>query len=500
MDKITISKKNEVFLTLKTEVSTLYELDEYFSFYVPGFRFMPLYKSKVWDGKCHLVNIGRGTLYVGLFPHLITFCKERDYELVIEDDSRYGTPTSLLNITPEMVVDYAKTINAHSKNKPLSLREYQKDAVYSALKHKRHTIISPTASGKSFIIYLITRYLIQHQFSNVLIVVPTKSLVLQMKGDFEDYSSHNGWNASENIHLIMGGYEKDSRKKVTISTWQSIYKQPREWFDKFQAVMVDECHTVQAKALTSILEKMHNTPFRYGFTGSLNNSKTHSMMIQAVLGPILKVASTSDLIDQGYLANIKINAIRLKYPTEITKGLRKAKYHDEMKFITSYKKRNNFIRNLALTLNGNTLILYTLVENHGKLIYDAIKEKTKDREVHFIHGGVEAEDRDSIRNIVENSSNAIIVASVGTFSTGINIKKLNNIIFASPTKSVIRVLQSIGRGLRKTNEKTYFSLYDIADDLSWKTRMNFTLKHFVERLKLYSQEKFTYKIVEVEIG
>jgi superfamily II DNA or RNA helicase len=168
-------------------------------------------------------------------------------------------------------------------------------------------------------------------------------------------------------------------------------------------------------------------------------------------------------------------------------------YKDEIDFLIANSKRNRFICNLAGTRKGNTLVLYTYVEKHGKILYDLIRDKYPGRKVFFVHGKVEAEEREEVRHITENETDAIIVASYGTFSTGINIRNLHNAIFASPSKSVIRVLQSLGRLLRLGENKTEATLYDISDDLRYKSYTNFTLKHYEERIKIYNNEKFTFK-------
>jgi len=492
-DSLTITKINNTWIKLDCDLSMLYELDDVFSFLVPGYQHMPLYKEKVWDGQIHLINIHKSRTYTGLLPDLKKFCEARDYDFFYTEEE---IPNS---ISREECFSFVNELNLHSKGDPLEVRDYQYAAIYSALSNRRQTIISPTASGKSLIIYSLIRYLMSNENTDVLLIVPTKSLVVQMYKDFQDYSTHNGFDVESNTHIIMGGYEKVTSKSITISTWQSIYKQHISWFQKYGAVIIDECHTVQAKALTSILEKMINTPWRFGFTGSLNNSLTHQMMIQAVLGPITKVATTKELIDQGHLANIKIKTVSLKYSDDLKKQVKKMPYQDEIKFLCGHTPRNKFIRNLALSLKGNTLILFTRVEEHGRILYELISDK-REENVHYIHGGTDVLDRDDVRRITEESNDSIIVASVGTFSTGINIKRLNNIIFASPTKSVIRVLQSIGRGLRKAEDKDVFTLYDIADDLSWKTKINHTYLHFGERLKLYTAENLPYTITEVPIG
>jgi superfamily II DNA or RNA helicase len=329
-----------------------------------------------------------------------------------------------------------------------------------------------------------------------LIIVPTTTLVHQMYSDFEEY----GFNSEKYCHKIFSGKDKNTDKPVVITTWQSIYKLRKDWFKKFDVVIGDEAHLFKAKSLTSILEKMEDTEYRFGFTGTLDGTQTHKLVLEGLFGPAQKVISTKELMDSGTLADFKIKILALKYHDEIRKIVSKMDYQAEMDFLVSHEGRNKFIKNLALSLNGNTLLLFQYVDKHGRILEEMIKEEAGDRKVFFIHGGVKGEERDDIRGIVEKENNAIIVASYGTFSTGVNIKNLHSIIFASPSKSKIRNLQSIGRGLRKSDTKDSATLYDIADDLSWKSTSNFTLKHLMERVKIYDEEKFDYKLYSIGLN
>ena len=174
---------------------------------------------------------------------------------------------------------------------------------------------------------------------------------------------------------------------------------------------------------------------------------------------------------------------------------------DEMDYLCEHEQRNKFIRNLACDLKGNTLVLFNYVEKHGLPLYEMINNYT-DRPVHLVYGGIDVDDREEIRRLVENETpenNGIIVASYGTFSTGINIRNLHNIIFASPSKSRIRNLQSIGRVLRKGANKVKAILYDIADDCTHNSRRNYTLNHFIERIKIYNEENFNYEIISIQL-
>jgi superfamily II DNA or RNA helicase len=309
-----------------------------------------------------------------------------------------------------------------------------------------------------------------------------------------------GSDSDTGIHKIYSGQEKRSSAQITITTWQSIYKQTKEWFSQYEVVIGDEAHLFKAKSLTSILTKLEDCKYRFGFTGTLDGTQTHKLVLEGLFGPVRKVTTTAELIEQKHLADFKIKAIVLSYPDSVRQMISRANdYQSEIDYIVRLEERNNFIKNLVLSLEGNTLLLFQFVEKHGTVLYDKLKDEAG-RKIFFVHGGVDGEERDSIREIVEQENNAIIVASFGTFSTGINIRNLHNVIFASPSKSRVRNLQSIGRGLRKSDTKSEATLFDIADDLTWKAKKNYTLLHFMERVKVYNEEKFDYKIYKVSLN
>ena len=480
MDIIEIEKFDEVYNRIVCDPGIAFELNDHFTFEVPGAKFMPAYKNKFWDGKVRLFNAMSGLLYVGLNRYIEEFAKSRSYEV------QYNYDTALENFSIKEAHDFIETLGIPSK---FERRDYQVEAFVHAIRHKRALLLSPTASGKSFIIYLITRY----YNARTLIIVPTTSLVSQLASDFADY----GFQSDKHVHRIYAGQDKQTDKQVIISTWQSLYKLPKEYFQQFDLVIGDEAHLFKAKSLTSILTKLNNCQYRFGFTGTLDGAQTHKLVLEGLFGLVRKVVSTAELIEQKQLASFMIKAIILKYPDAIRQQLRNADYQAEMDFLVRNDARNKFIRNLALSLEGNTLLLFQFVEKHGKILHDMLKDE--DRPVFFVHGGVDGDEREEIRRIVETEQKAIIVASYGTFSTGVNIRNLHNIIFASPSKSKIRNLQSIGRGLRKSDTKDSATLYDISDDLTYKTRKNFTIQHFMERIKIYNEEQFEYKIYPVNI-
>ena len=486
MSHLIISKKNEVYLHIQAEPHIYYELKDNFTFDVPGAKFMPQYRSKYWDGRIYLFNVQTGEIYVGLLDKIIRFCETHGYTYEFVENKFYGLPFEVNKmISKEGVKDYMTSISAHAP------RDYQIEGVYDALRHNRKLLISPTASGKSLMIYCIVRYYVEKN-QNILIVVPTTSLVEQMYKDFADY----GWDVGSFCHKIYAGKERETDSQVIITTWQSIYKLPRKYFSRFNVVVGDEAHQFKSKSLISIMTKLSDAKYRFGFTGTLDGSQTHKWVLEGLFGPSYKITKTDELMKKGHLATLDIKVLLLKHPPNKFEV-----FEDEVQYIINHNQRNNFIKNLALDLKGNTLILFSRVEGHGQPLYDIInKNKSSERKVFFIHGGVDTEEREKVREITEKEDNAIIVASYGTFSTGINIKNLHNVIFASPSKSRIRNLQSIGRVLRKGNNKVKATLYDIADDISYKSRKNYTLNHLIERIKIYNEENFNYDIINIKLN
>jgi superfamily II DNA or RNA helicase len=481
MEKIIINKFDEVYVKIQCEPGVAYELKDYFKFSVPGAKFSPAFRNKIWDGCIYLYNPLTGLIYAGLTLYIEEFAKSRNYEV------EYSYDNSSEEFSLKEANDFINTLNLK-----ILPRNYQLDAFVHAVRERRSLLLSPTASGKSLIIYLLTRY----YNARTLIIVPTTSLVSQLASDFTDY----GFESDRYVHRIYAGQDKQTNKPITISTWQSIHKLPKEYFQQFDVVIGDEAHLFKAKSLTSILNKLDNCKYRFGFTGTLDGTQTHKLVLEGIFGPVRRVITTAELIDQRHLADFKIKAIVLTYPDEIRQMIaRSSDYQAEMDYIVRLQARNNFIKNLTLSLENNTLLLFQYVEKHGKVLYEMISREAKDRKVFYVSGSVDGEEREKIRKIVETEKNAIIVASFGTYSTGINIKNLHNIIFASPSKSRVRNLQSIGRGLRKSDTKGTATLFDISDDMSWKSKKNFTLLHFMERIKIYNEEKFQYKIYKVSL-
>ena len=464
--KVSVSKVDDVFMKVHCDDGLARDLYDFFSFTVPNAKFMPSVKNRFWDGKVRLFSIKTNKVYIGLLPYVDEFCRERGYEFEgIEDVIGKKERQPDEKFIEELGL-------------PFEPRDYQLDAFRTAVQYGRQLLLSPTASGKSLIIYLLARY----YNKKTVIIVPTTSLVEQMSKDFEDYGY------DKKICKIYSG-QPVFPADVTITTWQSFSKAPKEVIQSFDMVVGDEAHLFKATTLKGILEKMKTTAIRFGTTGTLDGSECHRLQLEGMFGPVKKVVSSKQLMDAGTIANIDIQCVILRHTKQ-----KKLTYQEEMEYLVTNDSRNQFITNLVSNLKGNTLVLFQYVEKHGEVLYPMLDGRVKD--LHYVYGGTDTEDREKVTELVEKSNDNVILASYGTFSTGINIKRIYNIVFASPSKSRIRNLQSIGRGLRKTEGKEKMRLFDIADDLQCE---NYTLNHLKERINTYNEENFPYEIIEINL-
>ena len=483
--QILMEKENEVYLRLSCEPGVKMELNHYFRFHPKDYQFMPMFRRKKWDGYVYLYNINNGKIYYGLKNRIQRFANDREYELIDQ------TNDLVENISNE---DYLKFLTSFPCE--YRLRDYQNSAVRYSINKRRCVLLSPTASGKSLIIYYLVRYYFPQKS---LIIVPTLSLVSQMYSDFESYADKK-FEVAKHVHKIFGGQEKVTDKPIIISTWQSLYELKKDFFTDFELVIGDEAHLYKAKSLTKIMKNLENAPYRIGTTGTLDDVEVHKLILEGLFGGTKRVTSTKELIKKKTLSSIAIRCLVLKYSKDVAGKISKSNYQEEIDFLVSHSERNKYICNLVKGLTGNTLVLFQLIEKHGNILHSMLEGMIdSSRKIFFVYGGTDADSRERVRELVEKEKNAIILASYGVYSTGINIRNIHNIVFASPSKSRIRNLQSIGRGLRKSDTKESASLYDISDDLTHNDRKNYTLSHFSERIKIYSSEQFPYKIYVVSL-
>lgn len=506
METIIITKENESYIHINCSEDIAHEISDFFSFLSPNCKFDPRYKkrksdgTRIWDGKIRLFNLKNRLLYYGLYNDLEKYLNENNYHYRIDPKI-----SSLDNFTEKDALDFISSLNLPPN---IQVRDYQLKYFIHAINHKKSLILSPTGSGKSLIQYLVIRYLQSKGLSKGLLAVPTTALCGQMLEEFNNY----GYDANENCHLIYNykGMTKDSDKFLYISTWQSIYKMDDDYFSQFDFVMLDETHLAKNSSYIKFMTKCINSEYKIGLTGSLDNVKVNALLIEGLTGKSHKIVYTSDLIDEKSLTDVEINCNILKYNEEDCKKLSSLmkkddksnvdNYNTEIDFIINNQKRMDYIRNLALSTKNNTLILFRFIDKHGQKMYDDLVKYSGDRKVFFVCGKTDDEDRNLIRQIVEEESNAIIIASYGVFSTGTNIKNLHNLILAHPYKAVIKIIQSIGRILRLHKDKDIANVYDIVDDLRVAGNDNYCLEHFIKRTKIYDQEKFNYKFKKINLG
>lgn len=483
-------KKNDVYLEWETtERSEERMLSDYFTFEIENAKFHPAVRNKFWDGKLRLANVNTKQIYAGLTHDIIKFSNLMDVNVEFEG-TRYDFPGREQPLDDAIADGFLKALDPKSSGKSISHRDYQVKAFKTAIRKQRCLLLSPTASGKSLIIYSLIRWWYEVHNRKILIIVPTVGLVSQMISDFRDYS--NG--KFNDVQGIMGGTTKDVNSRIVVSTWQSIYKMPSSWFAQFESVVVDEVHTAQAKSLKGIMEKLLVCPDRVGLTGTLQDTQTHELVLKGLFGPIEKMITTKELMDRDQIAKMKIQMVQFDYSEEDRKACSKLDYQGEIDFLVNHERRNKIIAKMAATLPGNTLVIFQRIE-HGKTLFDLIDT---DKDKQYVAGETNKDTREEYRQMAEDTD-VVIVASLGVFSTGINIKNLHNLIFAHPTKSKIKVLQSIGRILRKHDEKEVATVYDIVDDLKHKSRSNFAMRHANERFKYYTNEKFEYKLNTVKL-
>ena len=341
MRNLILTKKNDVHLVIDADEDVRRDLGEHFTFSVPGFKFMPAYRSRHWDGKIRLFSYTNGQIYTGLYPYILNWCKENDVEVVDRTDIKDA------NVDDKLVDSFINKLKI-----PFEVRDYQKSAFIYSMVKSRCLMLSPTASGKSLIIYLMVRFnlirLKEEKNDKILIVVPTTSLVEQLYKDFKDY----GYNSQRNVHRIYQGHEKETDKRIVISTWQSIYKMPKKFFEQFGMVVGDEAHLFKAVSLTKIMSRLENCKYRIGLTGTLDDSKTHKLVLEGLFGAVNKIVSTTELQEKEHLAKLKINCLVLKHEKMSIDFLRGKTYQEEMDFLVSNTKRNKYIRNLCLGLKG----------------------------------------------------------------------------------------------------------------------------------------------------
>jgi len=466
-----------------------YELAEFFTCYAADYRHNPKFKAGIWNGKISFFNRSDHLLPIGLLRFLKPFLEQYNYKIQLT----FNEFELKNDISKEDLEGFYDVLFSMSD---ITLRDYQKDAVYAALRNKRGVVESATGSGKSILIYTVIRFILEDIDSKILLVVPNIGLVTQMYDDFKKY----GWGtASTDISLLYGkSVFYDKTRPVLISTWQSIYKRGSDFFSDFGAVLVDETHGAKSASIQSVLSKCVNASYRLGFTGTLPEDTADIFNIYGYLGHKIYSLESKTLIERGFLSNITIVNLFLKHNQDEIDKIAGKTYADEVSVITKNPKRNNVLRYIIGNINEdhNVLVLCHKLDHLDSMV-EYITETFPNRPLFVIHGGIPAEKREAIRTNMEEYDGAILIATYGTMSTGINIPKLHSVIFASFYKSKIKVLQSIGRGLRLHKTKSRVIVWDLIDDMHYVDEYghrlpNYAIRHFYKRLAYYDKQEFPY--------
>lgn len=500
LETITVHRDGKK-LYLECSKSVSLELAEAFSFFVPNYLHMPKYLEGTWDGKIRLFSTYNNSMAVGLWHRLKEWAAENRYELRLTFE--WPAPVASRHQVASYMTEYLRPMDGGERITPY---DFQIDSVLAALNERNMLLLSPTSSGKSFIMYALTRWWLErHKDPYILIIEPRKGLIEQIFTEFGNFSSANQWIVANHVHKLYQGQAKRTEKRVLLSTWQSIQKEGPAFFKRFTHVIVDECHEARGPVVRSVIERCVNAEATIGLTGSLDGKHVNEITLNSVFGRTVSFVTTKDLIDRKIVADLSIKILMLEHGEDSKRivggggAMPALDGIQEVDWLSGHAKRNRFIVNLATRTEGNNLILYQLVEKHGKPLYEALKAAT-DRPVYFIHGAVDVKERERVRKIMEKETNAIVLASYGTFSTGVSIKAINNIVFASPFKGQIRLLQSIGRGLRRSKTKTSVTLYDVADDLRHGNRKNATYVQLMERIRIYKKQQFPYTTYPIKLG
>lgn len=526
-----IKKLNESYLKIDCELDEARFISDYFTFTPKNYWFMKKNRPN-WNGKIKLFNLTSCTLPIGCLDKLISLLKTNNYNFTLDESCKKYSIECSDELLRTFINDKLKIdINYLSEIGKLNLEqlEYQIDATIETFENNKLIILLPTGAGKSFAQFLVANYGLHKGLKKVLLIVPTVNLVNQMENDFLDYGKSIP-DYHKYIHKIYSGQEKSANTPITISTWQSlssIIKTNKEWLSQFEIILVDEVHSAETgKELSDIISSAKNAKIKLGMTGTLSGDKINKEQVESLFGEARRIKDrnsnkdidTNLLIEKGILTDYEINMIVFKYPEDHVKefkqelnkinksfkdrfpdgvpkkDLQKAKYDYEMEWLKGNKLRTKKLLSFVKATKGNTLVLFKNVE-YGEYLAE-LMDKYSGKNVYLVHGKVDKDEREKIRKIVNEEENCVICASTQIFALGINIPSLSYLIFAQGSKGRIKVLQAIGRLLRRFKGKSLSKFIDVVDDITGK---NFSYNHALVRLDLYQKEKSKYTIKEINL-
>ena len=468
---------------------------------IEGWRFHPLVKKKVWDGTISFIK--RNKIPAGLWKEVVDVCKQYDLPLGINGVTDIFDKEINEKGFRLWVSDF---FDKHPDFKP---REYQIDAAFKILKYRRCLAELATSAGKTLISFMIVAYLMEVLGKKrILIVVPNVQLVVQGTGDFEQYNYQS--RVPLRIQQIYAGAKIRKSSNIVIGTFQSLVKKDVEYFEQFDAVMVDETHKAKAVSIQKIMDKCWHCDYRFGLSGTIPKRGTvDRLTLMSAMGPLVIQIKAAQLQEEGFISNCKVIQLQLEYGTEEQKDAfwqlsrnykdRQNLFNLEQNFINQSDKRLDFISKVIGKANTNSLVLFHKIA-YGEKIYNKLRETT-DKKIYYVDGSINKDIREEFKHRMENNEDVIIVASYGTFSTGISIKNIHNIFFTESFKSEVIIRQSIGRGLRKHHSKSHVKIYDFVDDFRYTNEgsewLNYVYRHGIVRRKIYKEEKFPCEVQSI---
>jgi len=451
-------------------------------FEVPYARYMPQYKLGRWDGKVNFFGIG-GTGYVNHLDVIQQVLLENNVEIADIDDQRIPVDLKFNTIEEDFWGDKTWPKGHPAEGEPIRLRDYQVEVINNFLQNPQSLQEVATGAGKTIITATLSK--ITEPYGRSLVVVPNKSLVTQTEEDYINCGLDVG---------VYFGDRKELGKTHTICTWQSLNILDKkhkdgsavlslaEFLDGVSTIIIDEVHQAKAEVLKNLLTRnLRNAPIRWGLTGTIPKEKFEFESIHASLGPVIGQVSAKELQDKGVLSQCHVNVVQLVDLPEFRD------YQSELKYLVTDKKRIEYIAKLlnGVKDSGNTLILVDRI-SAGEMLQELIPDST------FVKGDVKLKDRKDTYDEIQEATNKVIIATYGVAAVGINIPRIFNLVLIEPGKSFVRVIQSIGRGVRKAKDKDFVQIWDLT------STCKFAKRHLTQRKKFYKEAQYPFTIEKVD--
>lgn len=483
MKKCKLIIKDEVNVKLDgLELSDRKTLVKMFEYEKPGARYLPSVRLGRWNGKISYFSLG-GSTYINLLPEILPLLDQAGYDIELEDLRTYSTTFNLVQVSTTTFSQYLWPKGHPAQGTSIILRDYQVQVINNFLSNPQSIQEVATGAGKTITTAALS-YSVQ-DYGRSIIIVPNKSLVTQTE---EDYI---------NVGLDVGVYfgdRKEFGKKHTICTWQSLNNLLKEtqskeadftiqeFIEDVVCVIVDEVHMAKADALKTLLTGVFShIPIRWGLTGTIPKAKYEAQALYVSLGNVIGKLSASELQDLGVLAQCHVNIVQLQDHVEFTN------YQSELKYLLEDEKRINTIAKLINSIkdSGNTLVLVDRV-NAGKTLVAKLENSV------FVSGETKLVERKEEYDEVATAKNKIIIATYGVASVGINIPRIFNLVLVEPGKSFVRVIQSIGRGIRKAEDKDFVQIWDVTSSCK------FSKRHLTQRKSYYNEAKYPFAIEKMD--